>query len=371
MVRVKIELFKKNIHAQMMGISRQLNQSSDDEERYVRQNRVLMEYCIDFRRPFYKCARIVNEKYGYDLNEYDIEDILRKSGIRGVYRREEILNWADRLAEVFKKALSNGRAEDFKKFKEWREHFILDGRGEPYRIQERIGCLMLYVRCPELGNGEDLQVLVKCGNTMGKRQLYNITDSLSAYCGAGISTSRTQNMQLSLEQGKRRIEELERELERNNMMIKDLQEEMEDRMSEMQTDMLITFFRKLNSTKFGHILDQMYSLRYGFKKLQKRKVELPPDINGITIIIGNLYKFFSEYSVKKIREKNYEFSATKADLLEMEQDCVYIGEPFAEGEKKLLKVTAPGWRYGDSDIVISRSEVINISGHEEEEEYDH
>ena len=95
MDREKIELFKKNIHAQMMGISRQLNQSSDDEERYVRQNRVLMEYCIDFRRPFYKCARIVNEKYGYDLNEYDIEDILRKSGIRGVSRREEILNWAD------------------------------------------------------------------------------------------------------------------------------------------------------------------------------------------------------------------------------------------------------------------------------------
>ena len=52
MDREKIELFKKNIHAQMMGISRQLNQSSDDEERYVRQNRVLMEYCIDFRRPF-------------------------------------------------------------------------------------------------------------------------------------------------------------------------------------------------------------------------------------------------------------------------------------------------------------------------------
>ena len=83
----KVELFKKNIHRQMMDINRRIRQSYD-EERYVRQNRVLLEYCLDPHRPFYEYASIVNERYGDELDEYDIEDVLRYSGLRGCYMRE-------------------------------------------------------------------------------------------------------------------------------------------------------------------------------------------------------------------------------------------------------------------------------------------
>lgn len=366
----KVELFKKNIHRQMMDINRRIRQSYD-EERYVRQNRVLLEYCLDPHRPFYEYASIVNERYGDELDEYDIEDVLRYSGLRGSYMREKLLKWAENLAELFQMALISGKAKDFKQFKEWRQELFKNSLGRPYYIQERLGCLMLYARCPELQNPEDLQVLVKCNDFMARCQLRNITDNLSAYCGAGISTSRTKNMQLSLEQGKRRIEELECELEKNNMVIRDLQEELEDRMSEMQTDMLISFFGKLNSPKYGHILDQMYSLRDGFKKLQKHQIEVPPEISGVTGIIGNLYKFFSGYTVKKIREKDAEFKATRDDLLAMEQDCVLMGELPAEGEEKLFKVISPGWRHGDSGAVISKSEIIAVLGHEEDDVSDH
>ena len=367
----KVELFKKNIHRQMMDINRRIRQSYEDEERYVRQNRVLLEFCVDFYRPFYKYANIVDDMYGYNLKEDDIEEVLRWSGLQYYYRREQLLKWAAKLAELFQRALDSGKADDFKWFNEWRQKVFKNSQGRPYYIQKRLGCLMLYARCPELRNSDDLRALVRCNDAMARRQLFNITDSLSAYCGAGISTSRTKNMQLSLEQGKRRIEELERELEKNNMVIRDLQEEMEDRMSEMQTDMLISFFGKLNSPKYGHILDQMYSLRDGFKKLQKHQIEVPPEISGVTGIIGNLYKFFSECTVKKIREKDYEFKATKEDLLEMEQDCVLMGELPADGEEKLFRVISPGWRHGDSGTVISKSEIMAVLGHEEDDVSDH
>ncbi len=371
----KMDIFINAVHEQLIRLGKRAGEAPDAAENTIKANRLVLELCEDSQRPFYKYANIMGKKYGYELDSEDIEGFLKLVGVRGLSRRDEVFTWAKNLVISFRKALEQGTPETYSRFKKIRMQEIKCRDGNGLRSQYRIGVLAIYRGIYPLGKSkEDMDVLIRLGNTLGKSHMYNLTDALSAYCGAGINTSKTQEIQLNLEQAKRRIQELESELQRTDMLFKDLQEEMQAGIQESKKEMLLDFFKKLNSNQFGQMLDQLYSLRGAHKKLKKRTLELPLELNAVTGIITNFYKLFSEYRIQKIKELNEEFEADREELAGYNYD----GLELKDGQTIMVRVIEPGWKMlqddeDEPDLIISKPRVmavedVDMSGEDENHE---
>lgn len=361
MNKEKMAIFTKEAHEKLLALSNKADEAPESAELTIKANRLILELCEDSQRTFSKYAYIMNQKYGYDLDNDDIEFLLKIAGLRSSRLRQEVFEWTGNLVESFRQALEKGTAEACSQFKNIRSHEIKTRRGG-YRGQFRIGALAIYKGIYQLGKSkEDMGLLVRLKNTLGKSHLYSLTDLLSSYCGAGINTSRTQEIKLDLEQAKRRIRELESELQRTDILFKDMQEEMQAGLQDSKKEMLLEFFKKLNSNQFGQMLDQLYSLRGAHKKLKKRTLELPLELTAITGIITNFYKLFSEYKIQKIQELNEVFDADK----EMLAGYNYDGFELKDGESIRVRVIEPGWRMlqddeDEPDLIISKPRVMAV-----------
>lgn len=361
MNKEKMAIFTKEAHERLQTLAKKAGEYQEASELTIKSNRLVLELCEDSHRPLSKYAYIMNQKYDYDLDDEGIEILLKNTGLRNSRFREEVFEWAGKLVESFRKALEKGTGEAYSQFKQIRSHEIKTRRGS-YRSQFRVGALAIYKGVYQLGKSkEDMDMLTRLKNTLGKSHLYNLTDLLSSYCGAGINTSRTQEIKLDLEQAKRRIRELESELQRTDILFKDLQEEMQAGIQESKKEMVLEFFKKLNSHQFGQMLDQLYSLRFAHKKLKKRTLELPLELTAITGIITNFYKLFSEYKIQKIKEPNEVFEADKEALLEYNYD----GFELKDGETIRVRVIEPGWKMlqneeDEQDLIISKPRVMAV-----------
>ena len=114
------------------------------------------------------------------------------------------------------------------------------------------------------------------------------------------------------------------------------------------------FFVSLNSGKYGNILDKIPLTEELLKDIRKNNIEVPQEIKKILLFVKSIIKFFRDIGITPIEDVNKIFIGTAEDIAEMD----YIGSEFKEGEKKELKVIAPGYKY--KDIVISIPKVEEV-----------
>jgi hypothetical protein len=163
---------------------------------------------------------------------------------------------------------------------------------------------------------------------------------------------------MTLEQAVRKISSLEDELERTNNMLSDLQNEFSEQLAESKIKELTDFFAKLNSEKYGCILDQLLELQKGVNELRKNGFEVPLEINGILIVIKKLIQFIKDSHISPIMKPDSE-KAVKASDIEF---CDYIGTPFSsETEVKKVRTLSPGWIFREKEIQISRPRVEEVN----------
>ena len=224
-----------------------------------------------------------------------------------------------------------------------------------------MAAIMIYQKNPELNIYEDAENLQFLGNTLAKYFFYDMSDAVINVYGfqqkkeeKKKSQPNTTDIKLSYDQALKRITQLENTLERTNTMLQELQDEFDDQIEASKSKELAEFFSKLNSEKYGYILDELLVVRKGIDELRKQNYELPVEINGLLIMVKKLIQFVRDSHIEPIMKVNSvrEVKATDVEF------CNYEGSPFIAAEDtKKVKVISSGWIYKDKELQISRPKV--------------
>lgn len=348
-----VKRFIDNLHKAIERKNKNLSATAYDE--YVLENRVIKLFCEDKTLTPRLCADEMNARYKTDLYNEDIIKILKSSRLSHQQKRAELIDWAAEIIETFARALESRKQKDYDDFVALRGKVIHTRENERYKIQERIACLMLYVKHPELDSGTDAETLEKFGNVYMKHFLYDASDFLKNICGktkGGAKGDKKDSQQ-------DKIELLENMLNRSDMLLKDLQDDFDARIKQSHQDDLVEFFSRLNSEKYGCILDAVLSARNGVRQLRKEKVQLQPEIGGLFILIERLAQFIRDSEINPIMKPG----SVKDMRLDEVEACDYEGSPFLNTtEVKRVKVLSPGWVYKNKDVQISRPRLKEVVG---------
>ncbi len=347
-----IKRFIENLHKSVERKSKNLSADSYDD--YIKENRVIKILCEDKTLGPRQCAAEMNARYRTDMDNEDVIRLLKANRLSYQAKRAELLNWAEETVDAFAKALESHKQKDFDSFMSLRNKVIQTRDDEGYKIQDRIACLMFYVRHPELDTGNDAATLEMFGNVYMKHFLVDAIDGLKSIClkpknsGKGNKHDSQQD----------KIDLLENMLNRSDMLLKDLQDEFDARIKASHQDDLVEFFSRLNSEKYGCILDEVLSARNGVRQLRKKNIQLPPEIGGLFILIEKFAQFIRDSEINPIMKPG----STQTVRLDEAESCDYEGTPFLNStETKRVKVLSPGWVYKNKDVQISRPRLKEVT----------
>lgn len=345
-----IKRFMENLHNSVERRNRHLSEASYDD--YLLENRIIKLFCEDSMLDPHSCANMINSRYDRNLGGDRIIQMLRSMHLSYQVKRAELLDWASEAVDTFAKALETHAAKDFEKFIALRDKKIFDREGDRFKIQERVLCLMLYVKHPELDSGKDNETIEHFGNAHMKYFLYDAVDFLRNICVGRKAGGKGGNDKRDVD--KERIEQLENMLNRSDMMLKDLQDEFDARIKESHQNDMIEFFSLLNSEKYGCLLDAVLSARIGVRKLRKANFQLPPELGGLFIFIERFAQFIRDSKINPIMKPG----TIQEVRLDDAESCDYEGSPFTSpDEVKRVKVLSPGWFYQNKDVQISRPRI--------------
>lgn len=347
-----IKRFIENMHKAVERKNK--NISSSDSDEYILENRVIKLFCEDKALTPRQCADEMNFRYKTNLGNEDIIRIIKANRMSYQAKRAELISWAEDMAESFYRALESRKQKDFDTYSALRNKTIHTREEDRYKIQERIACLMLYVKHPELDSGNDAVTLERFGNVYMKHLLFDLTDFLKNICGKTKGGNKGDKKDPQQD----KIELLENMLNRSDMLLKDLQDEFDARIKQSHQDDLVEFFSQLNSEKYGCILDAVLSARNGVRQLRRDNVQLQPEIGGLFILIERLAQFIRDSEINPILKPG----SVKDMRLDEVESCDYEGSPFLNTtEVKRVKVLSPGWVYKNKDVQISRPRLKEVS----------
>lgn len=352
----KVNKVMQNIHEAML---RKVKRGSQVKEEFVMESRIFSVICTDFDLGPTKVAMLINDKYGYDMTGDEVIQVFRSRRMANPNERKELLQWAEKIAELFSGAIS-GNKELFDKFEKARKEPALKN-GKKHDSQDRMAAIMVYEKYPEIDTFDDTSSLYLLGNTLARYFFYDISDAICDVYGFPRYRENKKKQQseepekkLSYEQALRRVEHLENILERTNTMLQDLQDEFEEQLETSKVRELADFFAKLNSEKYGCILDELLVVRKGVDELRKSNYELPIEINGLLIMVKKLIQFVRDNHIEPVMKINSIREVIASDV----EFCNYEGSPFTTpDEKKIVKVVSSGWVYKDKELQISRPKV--------------
>ena len=358
MIDTKKEKVNEVIQGIHEALKRKAKRGRNAKDEFILENRIFSVICHDYDIGPTKCAELLNDKYGYNLTGNEVIQVFRNRRMANPVERKMLFQWAGEVSDLFVKSVE-GNKDSFEKYEKRRKESAL-GSGKMHDSQERIAVIMIYEKNPEFDQFDDMHRLHLLGNILGKYFLYDISDVVSEVYGfPQYKDTKKKNTgkakkELSHEQALRRIETLENQLERSNIMLQDLQEEFDEQLEASKVKELTDFFAKLNSEKYGCILDELLVIRKGVDELRKSNYELPIEINGLLIMVKKLIQFVRDSHIEPMMKVNSTREVTASDV----EFCNYEGSPFTNlNETKKVQVVSPGWIYKDKELQISRPKV--------------
>ncbi|MBR2527472.1 MAG: hypothetical protein IKE58_03235 [Blautia sp.] len=346
------------IHAAVLRKTGSLQTIRDD---ILLENRVFAVLCENYDMGPNDCSVRLNERYGYDLNGNHVIQVFRSRKVANPVERKELLVWADSAAVLFPKVLSGDKAA-FEAYETIRKA-VQPRNTRRHRSQGRILAIMLFERYPELNRQDDADLVFGMGDTLGKYLVDDISDAICHVYGfapqrsprqRGAQNEKKASRRITYEQAIARIEQLEATLDRTNLMLQELQDEFDEQLMESKIKEMTDFFARLNSERYGCILDELLEVRKGADQLRKSGYQLPLEINGILIMTSKLIRFVKDSHIDPMMKLNAVLEVKAADV----EFCNYEGTPFLSPEdSKRIRVLSPGWIYRDKEIQISRPKV--------------
>lgn len=308
------------------------------------------------------CSIKFQERFGDDVSSHEILRLMRTYGLNVQDEKDQIFKWAKRTANAFIDTVAGkpGACELLKELNSVNPYAQFNTDVTRYVDKERVLISVLLEESEELAEAINRDRLYTVSASVLKYiyiEMYNIAIRLHNNKKEEpliVVTDKKRKDGPSYRELKEQVEELEGALERTNAMLKDLQDEFDESLQETKILELTDFFAKLNSEKYGCILDELMIANKGMAELKRQKYEIPIEINGIMIMTKKLIQFIRDNHIEPMMKINDLKAVTASDV----EFCIYEGTPFMSAdEEKLVRVVSPGWVYKDKDIQISRPKV--------------
>lgn len=346
----------KQAHEKMEA---KLENDSSEVNRFVFCNQLIDLLCVHPEAGPTDLSRYMYEKYAIAVSPDDIIRDLRRVRLANPEERQPLFKWVQKMVRLFAEALC-GNKEAFNDFAK-NKSYAPEKSGPKRREQERILLQGIFTLLNEIDCFGDHEKLMHTGTARSRYCLYDLEDAIALEYGFKLAKSKivaketkARQQQITYEQALSKIEELETNLARINAMLKDLQDEFDEQIAETKAQELTEFFGKLNSDRYGRILDELFVLRKGINTLRAENYELPPAINGLMIMATKLLQFVKDSHIDPLMKVN-SIQIVKATDIDA---CNYDGTPFKDNdEEKMVRVMSPGWIYRDKQIQISRPQL--------------
>lgn len=303
------------------------------------------------------CSRELRQLHEVDFPADAIINLLRRYSLSNPKERITVFNWINAMADKFVLSIYGDRNAyaDFTRLKREIPKDTYWGRNTSVTRALRLILLSIYLRHSELDPQNDIEIILNLGEVYAKYTLFDYEDIVGYAYHFPSAKKNTQGQarreQIDVSSLLEKIERLEDELARTNGMLQELQDDFDCQIDEAKLQELTAFFSKLNSDKYGCIIDELFSLRRGIDKLRKENFPLPIEIKGIMIMATKLLLFVKESHIDPMKKLNEVILVKVSDI----ENCIYEGSPFLDAdEEKTVRVISPGWIYRDKGVQISR-----------------
>lgn len=318
------------------------------------------------KNPKFFCTQL-HEKYNVELSEQDIKKELRDINLNSVSKRQEMIKYAVKAADDVKRTL-DGDKDSINNLEAFLEKVI--ERTDDGRIKFKNKCLLTYlfnlddelknhkfnimlVKFREVYCGKVLKKLIssvckKEGINKRKDTLKVIEKTQETIKSASYTTSLTGDKDKQIENLLFEIGNYQNTIEVLQSMLDDLKESIDDVSKEAEKSAVSDFFIKLNSAKYGTILDSFVVVENKLSEIKKLNIKLPNQLVVLPIIFKQLLKFTKDIGITPIDTIGRTFQAKYMDIALMN----YNGEPFIDDDEvKNMEIEKSGWKF--EDIVIS------------------
>lgn len=345
----------KEMHTKLMSKHGKYRENKDEPGKIKIENLVFSSMIKNPAAGPMDCSRELRQLYGVDFPADAIINILRRQSLSNPKERVSVFNWINAMADKFVMAIYGDKNAytDFSRLKREVPKDTYWGRNTTGDRALRMILLSVYLRHSELDQENDINIILNLGEVYAKYTLFDYEDIVGY---AYHFPSAKKKVQIRREQVDvnvllEKIGRLEDELARTNGMLQELQDDFDCQIDEAKLQELTAFFSKLNSDKYGCIIDELFSLRRGIDKLRKENFPLPIEIKGIMIMATKLLLFVKESHIDPMKKLNEVILVKVSDI----ENCIYEGSPFIDAdEEKTVRVISPGWIYRDKGIQISR-----------------
>lgn len=304
----------------------------------------------------------------FGITYEDYRNFVRSSNLDSNERREYVLGIVERGITLLKNAL-DGDKEAIAGFNEFTERLAPRDRknGKVYFIGKCMVCFMLMID-PDFRNEKYYPIIFSFGASYCNRLLRKIRDKLLKESGVARKKRSARDVLQETEnvlsesakaEGMASGDEYEKLLFKYNncqaslelvqSMLDELNETIDESAEEAKNAEITSFYIKMNSEAYGHLLDSIELVERRLTTLKENKVKIPAQLLPLTIVFKQLLRFIRESGVEPIDTTGRIFSTEAEELAEF----TYMGEPFSyTGEKKEVVVEKPGWKYKDTVISL-------------------
>lgn len=353
----KVQEILKEIHEKVQQKAGRFEKISED---IVLENLAVQALCRNMKLSPGACGDVLKEKFACSCSDNDIIRIYRDFKINSFDRRQEVFVDAAGIVVLLEKSM-NGDKQAFALYRSTIEKFM---EKRPNRFYKII-LMMAFCNIPALQQEKDCELITNLGNTLCKYLVHDIENAITYAYGfnkhrsSAPSTNNNAKKVNSPEQERllQKLASLESALEQSDMLLRDLQSEFDERLEAVKLQEMTEFFGKLNSDKYGCILDELLMLRKGIDAVKKSGYVLPLEINGLLIMVRKLVQFLRDSHIDPML-KPESLRIVKAGDVEFWN---YEGTPFTSAEEeKQVKVISPGWIYSEKQVQISRPKVKEV-----------
>ena len=325
----------------------------------VVENLVLQLVAKNYKLSPGSCKDILAADFRIESSIDDIIRIFRDYQMNQINKREALISKISGMVVLLEKGI-NGDLKALDTFKNGFTDLINAPEVRHAKLYSKLVLNMVYAMIPELDVDSDKELIRNFGAALCKYVIWDIEDAIRQVYKSKPDARKENKLKIDFDEYNKaitKLEEMERAWKQTDMLLADLQKEFDERLQAVKLQEMTEFFGKLNSERYGCILDELLTVRKGIDTLRKNNYELPVEISGLLIMIKKLIQF--------VRDNNINPMIKPGSILVVKASDVefwnYEGTPFNDSlEEKKVRVISPGWVYSNKELQISRPKVKEV-----------
>lgn len=324
--------------------------SKKQRKTFYEENRILSIIGENLDMQPREYAQIYDDRYGLTIEnnvmsgDYVIS-VLRKCRLAHVSERKALYQKASQYADCIVSLLSGNSYP----------RSMLDNIDNEFEYTEKFKRLiMLYIaeRWEFLCNKDEYKAIMKLNKSFIAECCDSIIDCINDFYGEN-----------EIDSYKRELISLERKLKNANKTIESLQDSFEEELEDCKVEEQRVLISKLNSEKYGYLLDMIENAQNGLKEMRKKRLDIPYEISSVSIIIRNILKFVTDCDITPIMNKGDVITVNSQDA----EKYNYEGTSFKDdSEEKKVQIISTGWEIKSRGIIISNPRIKEIKEGEEQ-----